>query len=96
MKDFVSEYWVRVVALVAALGVLWAVFGPASVPFTSLIWVVAALSAGAVVAGLFRSRRPMSQIIDDVEAERNPVAGTPVRVAMPAQRRLDRRGEGTL
>jgi hypothetical protein len=97
VKDFVSDYWVRVVALAAALGVIWAVFGPVDVPFIGLMWVVVALSVGALAAGFFlsRSSRPIREVLDAVEAELGPVVGEPVRVPMPAQRGLGRRGEKT-
>ena len=45
MKDFVSSRWTSVVALVASMSVVCAIFVPHGVPWTGLAWASMALCA---------------------------------------------------
>jgi len=67
MKDMVSNRWIRVVALTAAMTVILAIFSPHGFPWMGLVWV-----SLAFVAALWVGRRPtrsIAQVIRDVEAE---------------------------
>jgi len=78
MKDFVSVRGFRVVALVASLWVVLAVFRIHDFVWTGgLAWATLALAASLWVCET--SNRSMRQVIDAVEAR-------PVRVAMTVRR----------
>ena len=81
MKDFVSNRWISVVALVASMSVVCAIYASYGFPWTGLAWASLALCAGGLLA--LRSTRSIWQTIDAVEAE--PMLAVPLtqRVAPP-------------
>jgi len=85
MKDFVSNYWISVAALVAALAVFYTILGPYGFPWTALAWVILVSSAVGLSVRAFlavKSARSLRQILDDVDTE--PVlAAVAERVALP-------------
>ena len=81
MKDFVSRHWIRVVALVASMSVVCALFVSYGFPWTGLAWASLALSAAVLLA--MRSTGSIRQVIRDVEAEPAFAVAVPKRVAMP-------------
>ena len=89
MKDFVSSHWISVIALVASMSVVCAIFVPYGFPWTGLGWASLALSAAVLLA--MRSTGSIRQVIYDVEAEpglavalserlATPVGGAPLRL----------------
>ena len=66
MQDFVLTHWARAAGLLAATGLVWAVFVPYPVPWIGLAWMTVAVS-GALWLRL-RAPRSIAQVIDDVEA----------------------------
>ena len=81
MKDFVSSHWISVVALVASMSVVCAIFVLYGFPWTGLVWASLALCAGGLLA--LRSTHSIWQTIDDVEAEPGFAVALPERVATP-------------
>jgi hypothetical protein len=84
MTDFVSNQWSRVVALATATLVGCAILIPAGLAWTGLLWMSLAFS---VALWLDRgSRRTMTQVIHDVEAE--PLRAVASPVLSPHRRRV--------
>ena len=99
MKDFVSSYWISLVALVASMSVVCAIFVPYGFAWAGLAGVSLALAAaGFLTTGSHSdSARSIWQVIHDVETEPRLAVAVPERVATPAggtQLRL--KGKGTL
>ncbi len=68
MKDFVSRYWISILALVVALSVFSAVLGPSGFVWKGLGWLV--LVAAAAYTLVRRVSAPsMAEVIHDVESE---------------------------
>jgi hypothetical protein len=75
MKNLASRAGISVAASAAAISVVFAIFVPYGYPWLGLGWAVVACAAGVWVAMIsIRAQRPMSDVIDDVEAESHRVA----------------------
>jgi len=86
MKDFVSNYWISVAALVAALAVFYTILGPYGFPWTALAWVILVSSAVGLSVRAFlavKSPRSITQMLDDVDTEPVLAAVVTERVALP-------------
>jgi hypothetical protein len=81
MKDFVSAYGSHVVALFASLSVVWTLFRLPGFPWTGLLW--ASLAVAAAILLRARSRRSITQVIQDVDAEPARVLAVPARAGNP-------------
>lgn len=82
MKDLVSNYWISVAALVAALAVFYTILGPYGFPWTALAWMILVSSAVGVSVRAFlavRSDRSITQI----DTEPVLAAAVTERVALP-------------
>jgi hypothetical protein len=73
MKDFVFSRWIRVIAQVSWISVVWVIFSPYGLPLMSRVAVaVSMLGLLALSAALFVDLRlapSMDQVIDGVEGE---------------------------
>lgn len=71
MKQFVSNYWMSVVSLVACVAAFTAIFVPEGFALRGLAWVVLGLAAVALSVAVVvrRSPRSLGQILDDVDRE---------------------------
>ena len=68
MKDLVSNRWISVVALVAAMSIACMALVHYGYPWTGLALLSVAISA-AIVMVVMRPSRSLTQLIQDVEAE---------------------------
>jgi hypothetical protein len=85
MKKFVSDQWIRVLALTVSMSVVGAIFIPYGFPWAGLVWASFALAA-ALWTG-FAAPPTMAQTLGEIDAEPLPVfagrhvQGRPVRGA---------------
>ena len=84
MTRMVSSRWLSVVALLSLVSVLSAVFIPFGFPGTGAVATSLVLAAALWVR--VGSGRPVTQIVDDVDAEPVTVIEAPVRLGIPAPR----------
>jgi hypothetical protein len=79
MTDFVSTRWVRMVALMVSMAIVWVLFVPDAFPWK----VVLLLSLAFSVAFWLRHTpaRQVVRVVEGVEAGRSSAVVTPHRVA---------------
>jgi hypothetical protein len=83
MKDFVSSHWASVIAAIAAVSVVSAIFVPYGVVW-GLAWASLTMSAALFLNA--RPRNSLTQILLDIEGE-------PTAAPMPVRAQLLTRGE---
>lgn len=88
MKDFVSTYWLGVVALIAAVAAVCVVLGPQNFALRGFAWGTLGLSALALSIGLVagRSGHSIGEMLQGVDHESKPV---PVVAPPPTSHRKE-------
>jgi len=87
-----SIRWISVLAWVASMAVVWAVFTPAVLSWPAFLWlsVVGFLVLSGVLTVAMRSPRSVGDVIADTEAEAPRGFGRLARIAIPEAKPFDR------